>query len=440
MQKKLSKLDLLALVIGSIVGWGAFTLPQNQFLPHSGIINTTIGLLIGAFVMLFIEKGYSIMIKNSKKEDGGEFSYTYQNLGKLHGFIVGWSLSLCYLSLVPLNATAFVLVFKVIFPDLSWLYLYSVAGYNIYFSDILLAWFIILTFGYINIKGIHISSLIQKILIILLIINIFIILFTMIDKIDVNIFYNNYINNESINFSQILTVLSIVPFLFVGFDVIVQVSTDLGFTRNKTSLIAIVGIIFGAIIYSILNLITALAFDLDLDTIITKQWALGEGVLKYIGTWGFSLLIIALLAAVTGGINGFMLSSSKLLGAIANYKLIPSQYAHKNGNNVYYNAILFIMIISMIAPFFGRKVIIYIVDLCSLLVSITYAYVTFISISKCDNKTDKMLVIIGFIIALCFILLLIIPFSPVFLSIPSFVFMLCWSMLGTIYYIIHCKL
>lgn len=114
MRKKLNRIDILALALGSIIGWGAFTLPGTKFLSESGIINTMIGLILGGIGILFVQEGYHIMMKNHQ-EDGGEFSYTYQKIGKKSGFVVGWSLTLCYISLVPLNATVFALVLKKLF-------------------------------------------------------------------------------------------------------------------------------------------------------------------------------------------------------------------------------------------------------------------------------------------------------------------------------------
>ncbi len=437
MQKKLRKFDVFALVVGTIIGWGSFTLPQEYFLPVSQVINTGIGLFLGVAAVLFVEKGYYIMIKNTEKEDGGEFSYTYRYLGKKHGFIVGWSLSLCYLSLVPLNATAFVLVFKIIIPQFSRIYLYTIAGFAVYLTDILLAWLIIIVFTYINIKGIRISTFVQNILILALIINIAVILVMMLTNTDLQAFKRNYIDSYRFSITQILSIFAIVPFLFVGFDVIVQVSTDIGFARQKTSRIAVIGILSGAAVYSILNSITALAYSLE--DLQGKNWALGEGVLQYAGTTAFALLTIALLAAVSGGINGFMLSSSKLLGAISQYQLIPSRYKLQNKAKVYANSILFIAFVSMLAPFFGRKVIIYIVDLCSVLAALTYAYVCFIGIRLAGKKFGKITSGIGFIISLSFILLLIIPASPVFLSIPSLLFMAVWALLGLGYYYMYAK-
>ena len=45
--KKLGYFDVFSLVIGSIIGWGSFTLPGKQFLSQSGIVNTTLGLFVG---------------------------------------------------------------------------------------------------------------------------------------------------------------------------------------------------------------------------------------------------------------------------------------------------------------------------------------------------------------------------------------------------------
>ena len=36
LQKKLSPLNVWALALGSIIGWGAFVMPGNTFLPNAG--------------------------------------------------------------------------------------------------------------------------------------------------------------------------------------------------------------------------------------------------------------------------------------------------------------------------------------------------------------------------------------------------------------------
>ena len=44
LQKKLSPLNVWALALGSIIGWGAFVMPANTFLPNAGPLGTAIAM------------------------------------------------------------------------------------------------------------------------------------------------------------------------------------------------------------------------------------------------------------------------------------------------------------------------------------------------------------------------------------------------------------
>ncbi len=432
-QNKLNPIDILSIALGSIIGWGSFTLPGTKFLPESGVINTAIGLILGGLAVAFVQIGYRVMMENHL-EDGGEFSYTYENMGKLNGFIVGWSLILCYLSIVPLNATAFVLVMKRIFGSstIEKIYLYHVAGYPVYLSEIMIASFVILLFAYINIKGVKTSARAQNLMVLFLVINVVIVLSFMLIKADKAVFAENYIIGQEIDLGKASRVLAIAPFLFVGFDVIPQVSTELGFRPAKAVTMGIISIFAGIFIYNSLNLIASLAYGPE--EVLIQDWAVGSAVLENIGVIGFLLLTISLISAVVSGINGFMLGSSKLIGALSLYGLFPEKYKEKNKAGVYENAIKFVTLIGLIAPFIGREVILYIVDMSSLLAALAYLYVCYISYRIGKNKVEKYLSLIGVFVSAIFMGLLIIPTSPARLSIPSIIFMIIWVIAGVFYY------
>lgn len=431
MRKKLNKIDILALALGSIIGWGSFTLPGSKFLQESGIISTAIGLILGGTVIIFIQKGYQIMMTNHN-EDGGEFSYTYNNLGKINGFVVGWSLTLCYISMVPLNATAFVLVLKKLFGSgVDFVYLYEVAGYPVYLSEIIIASLIILVFAYINIKGLKVSSKVQNISILLMVVNAIIVFIYMFLNTDHSLIKNTYILNYSFNISEVARIFAIAPFLFVGFDVIPQVSTELNFEAPKATKMAILAIFAGVVFYNLLNITTGLVYTPE--KALLEEWALGTAVLDNMGYIGFILLIISLAGAVAGGINGFMLGSSKLIGSLSRYKLIPEKYNMENQNGVFENGVKFVTLVSLIAPWFGRKVIIYIVDMSSLLAATAYFYVCYIGF-KNSKGANRILSLIGALVSILFIGLLVIPGSPSRLGLPSMVLLLLWAMFGYFYY------
>ena len=428
MKKKLGYFDVFSLVIGSIIGWGSFTLPGKQFLSKSGIINTTLGLFVGGVLVMVIQVAYHIMLKYNT-EEGGEFSYALNNLGRGHGFIVGWSLSLCYLSMIPLNASAFVLLFKVLFGEkFSFGYLYSIAGYSVWTSDIILMSLIIILFMIVNIRGLHLSSLVQNIMSTLLVIIVFILVVFVGVRSDIIVFKNNYINSYKFSFAEISSVIAIVPFLFVGFDVIPQVAKELKFKPQKATIITVVSIAFGALIYSLLNLIAGFSFS-PLEAKSTN-WAVADSVIKTTGYVGFSFMLIALWAAINGGIN----ASSKLIASLSDNNIMDKKYSVKNENGVYPYAIVFVSGVSLLAPWIGREVILYIVDISSVLAAVAYGYVSYVSYKYSDKKINKILCFLSLMVSISFIFLLLFPFSPAVLRLPSLIILLAWTLVGIILY------
>ena len=149
---------------------------------------------------------------------------------------------------------------------------------------------------------------------------------------------------------------------------------------------------------------------------------------------GFVLMLVALWAAITGGINGFMIASSKLISALGAYEIISKKFHTQNGKGAYPYAIIFVSGISLIAPWIGREVILYIVDMASLLAAIAYGYVGYISIGKSKDRKNKLLAKLAVVISVGFILLLTLPYSPAQLSGNSFIFLAIWVVLGWIMY------
>ncbi len=433
MHEGLRRRDVFAIVLGSIIGWGSFMLPGNKFLKESGLINTAIGLFLGAIFIIIIESSYRVMLENLNDE-GGEFTYTYDYLGKNHGFIVGWALSLAYLTMVPFNGTAFALVLKKIFGNiLEFGYLYNIGGYKVFLGEVIVSSLIVLLFAYINIKGIKETSKTQNIIVVTLIISVFSIFIAMFLNVDKTNILDNYIVDYKFDLGQIAKVLAITPFAFVGFDAIPQLSKEFNFTNKSASFIAIVSLLIASLVYNILNITTGMAFSAS--QAFAEDWALGAGVLNNLGKGWFFILILGLAGAVTSGINGFMLSTGKLMGAISHKGILPKSFGKLNKNGVYKNTIIFTSIISLIAPWFGREVILWIVDMASLGAAVAYMYVCIISFKKGKTNYRRIMSFLGIIISISFVGLLLIPGSPAALGIESLIALVVWIILGGIFYI-----
>lgn len=437
MKAKLGKLDVFSVALGSIIGWGAFMLPGNKFLGEAGIINTAIGLILGALAIIIIEKSYERMLSNHD-DNGGEFSYIYNEMGEMHGFNLGWFLSLAYLSIIPLNATAFPLVVNKILNDsLKFGYLYDIAGYEVYFGEILISSLIIIFFAIINIRGLKKTVKIQNVITIFLIVFIFIITICMFIKVDLNHLNETYIKNSKIEASQIFKIFAIAPWAFIGFDAIPQLTQDMKFSPKKSSRLAILSIIFAAIIYNLLNIITGMVYSpSNLETV---DWPTGMAVLNNLGKLSFILLVLALTFAVWSGLNGFMISTNKLMGAMAEYKVLPKIFCEKNKYGENQNIIIFISIISLIAPWFGRKTLNWIVDMSSIGATISYGYVCYIMIKKSLNFKGRIIGLIGLILSCFFASLLLIPKSPAALEKEAFIALIIWTVIGILYFCLKNK-
>ena len=72
MEKQLSSFNVLALALGSIIGWGAFVMPGDKFLVNGGVVGTMISMILAAGIMVVIALNYSFMI-NKFPVAGGEY-------------------------------------------------------------------------------------------------------------------------------------------------------------------------------------------------------------------------------------------------------------------------------------------------------------------------------------------------------------------------------
>ncbi len=135
----LTSLGAWALAFGCAVGWGAFMMPGNTFLPIAGPIGTLIGMVLGALVMMIIAANYHLLM-NRFPEAGGTYAYTKKCFGYDHGLLSAWFLVLTYIAVLWANASAIPLVARTLLGSTFQFGLhYQVAGFDVYLGEIMLA-------------------------------------------------------------------------------------------------------------------------------------------------------------------------------------------------------------------------------------------------------------------------------------------------------------
>lgn len=243
LKKSLKPHWVWAIALGSSIGWGAFVQP-TVWMEDGGPLGVIIGFLIGAALMMLIAVSYGFLIK-SFPVSGGEFAYAFVSLGRTHAFICGWFLTLGYICIVALNASAFALMFKFVFPKvIENLPLYQIAGWKVYGMEIIIAVLVLLVFGYLNIRGTGLTGQVQFIFCCIMLAGVLAIVI-LVGGSPKTTFANvePLFPAHTTSFAAIISIVAIAPWAYIGFDNVPQVAEEFNFSSEKA---------FGLIIMAIL--------------------------------------------------------------------------------------------------------------------------------------------------------------------------------------------
>ncbi len=459
LQRTLKPVHVWSLALGSIIGWGAFVMPGNTFLPNAGPAGTAIAMGIAALIMISIAFNYSYMI-NRYPLAGGEYVYAKNSFGEIMGFVCAWFLSLAYLAIVPLNATALALIGRNLFPQVfKWGYLYTLQGYEIYAGEILLAVLALVVFAVLCIRGIGVAGKFQTFLAFALVGSVAILgivaLFSPAASLSNLAPAFQTAEDGSVNMVGMIAVIAVAPWAFVGFDSIPQASEEFNFSPKKSKVIMILSILFGGLLYVILNTISAAvvpdgyanwqAYIADmgnLDGLVSMPTF--NAAKELLGTPGLIILAIALFCAVLSGIIGFYTATSRLMYSLAQDRVLPAPFGNLHPKSkTPYMAIIFVLIVSLTAPWFGRNVLGWVVDMSSIGAAIGYAFTSLATLVTAIKYRDggillKINAVLGTLLSVAFAVLLLSPkgWGLGGLGIESRIALIIWCGLGILFYVI----
>ena len=440
LQKVMRPIDVWGLALGAIIGWGCFVLPGTTFLPKAGPAGTAAGMLIGALLIIVIAISYGYLIRTFPLS-GGEFVYTKEAIGKRNAFVCGWAMILAYWSLIPLNSTALALISRYLFPGIIQQgFLYEIAGWEVYAGEVILASAAIIIMALINIRGIKQAAWMQTAIALTLVGCILVITFLVFSIADWSNLAPGFPEGRRW-WKGVFSIVAMAPWAFIGFDCIPQSAEEYNFSHKKSTSIMISAILVAAILYIAVCAVTAVGVEPWQDLLARRtNWPTGYVVRNTIGLAGIVVLGIAMCCAVVSGMNAFYISTSRLMYAMAKEGSLPKWFeklSDKYGTPV--NAIIFVMVMSLFAPWFGREILIWIVDMTSVGAAIVFAYTTASAAITGKRNGDRKYTVfgvLGCIFSLFFLSLLVIPGMPGYLSFQSRVVLLIWILIGVVFYFI----
>ena len=187
-------------------------------------------------------------------------------------------------------------------------------------------------------------------------------------------------------------------------------------------------------------LATALLVGSDSQAFSQSSWAIADIVSLRLGSLGTLAMLLAVFAGVVTGLNGFYTAASRVLLTMGKLGALPTRLTElevKTG--VPRKAVLAVMSVCLITPWFGRAALSWVVDMASVGITISYLY-TCASVIKIGRGSPVLgqststprrprLVLVGVsgvVIGLIFLALIFVPGSPGNLDRPALYALIVW--------------
>lgn len=443
LKKSVLPIQAWALAVGAIIGWGCFILPGTRFLPFSGPVASLIGLAVGAVAMCIVALSYGIMIK-AYPVAGGAFAYAFASLGRKAAVICGWGLALSYSCVIALNATAILLLTRFLLPGAFEVgHLYTVAGWQIYTGEVILISAIIVFFGFMNYIGSDLANNIQLTLSISL--SIGVVALALGSGVQETAGIENlqpYFNENQAGFISVISVVALAPFLYQGFDTIPQTAEEFSFCHSKSNMLLIFSIICGCILYSLVLFGVAVIRPYPEMLAADYPWLTGTVSSMAFGKIGGIILAVPVLAGIFSGMNGYFIATTRILFSMGRSKFIPSWFEAVHPKyNTPVNAIIFVLIFSLVAPWFGRPVLAWLTDTCALSAALSYFFSCYAAWKYVNMYPEeitmpfaKLVTLVGTVISIIAFLLLAVPGSPAAIGKESWMLLVVWCVIGFFLY------
>lgn len=385
----LNRREVLALAFGAMIGWGWVVL-AGSWIQSAGAVGAIVAFAIGGFAIILIGLTYS-ELASAMPLTGGEHVYSYRALGVTGSFVCTWAIIMGYVSLVAFETVAFPHVLEYLIPGYRMGHLWTVAGYEVHFTWLLVGLLGAVGMTIINILGIKTAALLQKVVtVIIAVIGIMLITGAL--------FAGDSANMEPLftDATGIMAVLIMVPFLFVGFDVIPQAAEEVKLPPRAIGKVIIFSVCLAVVWYIGIALAVSLALS---DQAITQEMTEGQGLVTaqamtavFGGGWAGKLLVLAGLAGIVTSWNAFFIGGSRAIYAMAHTHMLPGFLGKLHPKyNTPYNAILLIGALSCFAPFFGRQTLVWLVDASGLGIVVAYALVavSFLVLRKREPQMSR---------------------------------------------------
>lgn len=433
----LGRRDVIALAFGAMIGWSWVVL-SGTWIGAAGTGGAILAFLVGGGAIAIVGLTYA-ELASALPFAGGEHVYSLRALGRRASFVCTWAIILGYVSVIAFEAVALPTVLSSLVPGLDRVYLWSVAGWDVTLTWVLtgVAGAVIMT-G-LNILGVKPVAVLQTVVVgLILVVGL---LFM------VGATATGSMANLQPLFADgaggIAVVLVMVPFMFVGFDIIPQAAEEIDLPFRDIGHALILSVLMAIVWYGLIILAVGLVADQTL--ISTSEVPTADANALIYGEWGGTLLLLTGLAGILTTWNALIVGASRAIFAMARDGMLPAFLGRLHPRfNTPVNAILLTGVLSLISPFFGRPALVWLVNAGGLGIVVAYTLVacSFIALRRNEPDLDRPYRApfghyLGYAALLLSVILitLYLPGSPSALAWPQeWAIILFWILLGAALY------
>lgn len=322
-EQKMSRMQLLAMVVGGMIGAGIFSLPRT-FANATGPLGAVIAWLIAGTGMYMLARVFQSLAERKPDLDAGVYAYARAGFGDYPGFLsaFGYWISSCignvsYWVLIKSTLGAFFPVF----------------GDGNTVTAIVVASIGIWAFHFMILRGVQQAAFINSIVTVAKVVPIIVFVIILFFAFKLDLFTGNFYGGGLGGIvDQVRATMLVTVFVFIGIEG-ASVYSRYAKERSDVGAATIIGFI-GVTCLMVLVSLLPYAVLARPDIAGMRQPSMAGVLEAVVGHWGAVFISIGLIVSVLGAYLAWSLICAEVLYTAAKTKDMPSAFAKENQNKV----------------------------------------------------------------------------------------------------------
>jgi arginine:ornithine antiporter/lysine permease len=366
--RKFPLTTLIAMVVGSMVGAGIFSLPRN-FALATGVYGALIAWAIAATGMLMLAFVFQTLAVRKPELDAGVYAYAKAGFGEYLGFYTGWGY---WASACIGNVTYWVLVSSTL--GLLWP---GVFGHGDTVAALALGSAGLWIFHTLITRGVQDAAWINKIVTVAKIVPILTFILVIVFALKAHVFSANLWGGEDHSaralFGQVRATMLTTVFVFLGIEG-ASVYSRYAKRREDVGRATVIGFVG---VTAMMVAVTVFSYGIlsraELQNL--RQPSMAGVMQAVVGYWGLGFISVGVIVSVLGAYLAWTMMAAEVLYVMAKDRDMPAFLARSSGKNVPLPALIMTSVLiqlMLVVTLFSEDAFTFTLKLCSALSLVPY--------------------------------------------------------------------